>query len=253
MGSGPEIILCLHGYGESMHSFDVLQKHLERKYTLVCIDLPFHGETEWNEGLLLPQGELLEIIETVLKEIGFSNTQLSLLGFSLGGRIALQLVQIIPGRIKHVVLLAPDGLRLNFWYWLGTQTYPGNKLFHATMQNPSWFFKMVAVAYKLNLLNKSIVKLVHYYLDDKEERILLYTRWITLRKLKPRLAVVKRNIALYKIPTRFVFGSYDRIILCKRSKTFKTDTDNVKIIMLETGHQLLKEKFAGYIMKQFST
>jgi len=102
------------------------------------------------------------------------------------------------------------------------------------------------------LLNKSIIKFVHQYLDDKEARLLLYKRWTTLRKFKPDLYVVKKNIVNQMIPVRFVFGSYDRIILDKRSNFFKTDKANVKVLLLQAGHQLLKEKHAKDIARQFS-
>jgi len=120
------------------------------------------------------------------------------------------------------------------------------------MQKPSWFFAMIKIANKTGLLNKAIVKLVHYYLDDEDGRILLYKRWTILRKFKPALKAVKKNIELYKIPVRFVFGTYDRIILDKRSNIFKDDAINVRVTVLETGHQLLKEKYVKDIVQQFS-
>lgn len=253
MGKGPELIVCLHGYGESKSNFALLEKHMENEYTFLCIDFPFHGETEWNDGLDFFYEDLLNIIESAFTSLGFNNKPaFSLLTFSLGGRLALCLLQTIPARIKRAVLLAPDGLHVNFWYWLGTQTYLGNKLFYSTMKNPTWFFAMINIANKIGLLNKTIVKLVHYYLDDEAGRMLLYNRWTVLRKFKPDLSVVKKNIALHKIPVRFVFGKYDRIILDKRSNIFKDDIKNVRITVLETGHQLLKENYVNDIVQQFS-
>ncbi|CAN5655229.1 hypothetical protein BH10BAC2_BH10BAC2_01110 [soil metagenome] len=253
IGSGPAVIICLHGFGENGTSFGVLEKSLGKNYRLLCLDLPFHGQTEWNEGLSVSREELVDIIILVLEKAGFKKEKnFSLLAYSLGGRIALQLVQIIPERIERLVLLAPDGLRINFWYWLGTQTYSGNKLFDVTMQNPAWFFAMTNFANKIGLLNKSIIKFVHYYLDDAGLRLLLYMRWTALRKFKPDLAVVRKTISANKIPTRLVFGSYDRIILHKRSDVFKTDKANVKVVVLQAGHQLLKGKHVADIAKQFS-
>ncbi|QEC68047.1 alpha/beta hydrolase [Panacibacter ginsenosidivorans] len=252
-GTGPSLIVCLHGFGENMDSFAFLNNTIDKHYTLLCIDLPFHGDTKWQEGLLFAPDELLQIINGILERSGFSsNCKFSLLGYSLGGRIALHLLRMIPERIERVVLIAPDGLRVNFWYWLGTQTYIGNKLFHITMQHPDWFFAMTNFAYKTGFLNKSIIKFLHYYLDDKEARLMLYKRWTTLRKFKPDLPLVRKIIKERKIPVRFIFGNYDRIILYKRSDAFKKDKENVKVLVLNTGHQLLKEKYAVDIAMQFS-
>jgi pimeloyl-ACP methyl ester carboxylesterase len=253
MGKGPELIVCLHGYGESKTTFALFEKHMGKDYTFLCIDFPFHGETEWNDGLLFSHEDFLNILEASFAKIGFYNRpDFSLLTFSLGGRLALCLLQTIPVRIKRAVLVAPDGLHVNFWYWLGTQTYFGNKLFYITMQKPSWFFAMIKIANKTGLLNKTIVKLVHYYLDDEAGRVLLYNRWTVLRKFKPALKAVKKNIALYTIAVRFVFGKYDRIIPDKHSNIFKDDVNNVRITVLETGHKLLKENYVNDIVQQFS-
>lgn len=249
-GSGPEWLICFHGFGEEGKSFEILESHLGKAYTIIAIDFPFHGETVWNEGLLMTADDLLNVIG-IATETDPVKIKFSILAYSLGGRIALHLLQIIPSQIKGVVLLAPDGLRLNFWYWLGTQTYAGNKLFSYTMKHPGWFFFLVDICGKIKLLNKSIIKFVHYYLDDKEVRLLLYKRWTTMRKFKPALQTVRSNIALYKTPVRFVFGNYDRIILAKRSSQFE-NIPSVNIIVLQAGHQLLKEKYAGDIAALFS-
>jgi pimeloyl-ACP methyl ester carboxylesterase len=48
--------------------------------------------------------------------------QYLLMGFSLDGRIALSVLELMPAGVSRLVLLAPDGLKINFWYWLSTQT-----------------------------------------------------------------------------------------------------------------------------------
>ncbi|HXL56280.1 MAG TPA: alpha/beta hydrolase [Chitinophagaceae bacterium] len=253
-GTGPKWLICLHGYGENGYSFRVFEKTLGNEYTLVAIDLPFHGETEWNEGLLMTPNDLMNILNMIIqqnKKVKDKPSKFSVLAFSLGGRVALHMLQSTPAEIEKMVLIAPDGLHKNFWYWLGTQTLLGNKLFAYTMKRPYWFFKLTQLAYKIRLLNKSIIRFVHYYLDDEKERSLLYQRWTTMRRFKPNLNAIAGTINNYQIPVRFLFGSYDRIILSKRSNFFKT-SKHVKIRIINAGHQLLKEKFAKDIALLFS-
>lgn len=253
MGRGSKIVLCLHGFGESKSSFALLEKHLQDKYTFLCLDLPFHGDTEWNEGLLFCPEDLKNVIHLCFKEIGLEeDTTFSTLAYSLGGRLVLWLIEKEPRMINRAILLAPDGLHVNFWYWLGTQTWAGNKLFQATMKRPGWFFGMINMSSKLGMLNKSIIKLVHYYLGNEEGRLLLYERWTTLRKFKPDLKVVKKNVTSFKIPVRLVLGNYDQIILKKRGIFLQTNNDYIKVTVLGAGHQLLKEKYMENIIQQFS-
>ncbi len=94
--------------------------------------------------------------------------------------------------------------------------------------------------------NKSIVKFVHHYLDDKEERMLLYKRWTFMRRLKPNLKTIKKICAHKNIQLKFLFGEYDRIILSKRASIFK-HTKNISIKVINAGHQLMKEKYADEI------
>jgi pimeloyl-ACP methyl ester carboxylesterase len=252
-GEGVSWLFCFHGFGETGKSFEVLENILGNSYTLAAIDLPFHGNTEWNDGVLFTPEDLLNIINLIEKNNNQINAEskLFLLGFSLGGRVALHLLQTIPSRFERVVLLAPDGLHVNFWYWLGTQTIIGNKLFKSTMKNPSWFFGFINMAYRIGFLNKSIVKFVHLYLDEIRERRLLYERWTTMRKFKPNPSSVSKASNKYQIPVKIFFGKFDRIILSKR-KTFFKKAKNAEIKIIDAGHQLLKEQYANVIASMFS-
>ena len=73
-----------------------------------------------------------------------------------------------------MVLLAPDGLKVNFWYWLATKHGWAISYLHFTMKHPGWFFGFLKVLNKLKLVNASIFKFVNYYIGDKEVRRLLY-------------------------------------------------------------------------------
>ena len=242
-GNGAKILLCLHGYGENGSSFEFLEKDLGATYKLFAVDLPFHGATKWNEQKPFTTEDLLSVLYSF--HTG-QNSSFSILAYSMGGRAAMHMLQQFPEKVKRIVLVAPDGLHENFWYWLATQTSVGNKLFNTTMNHPRWFFTFLDTAGKVKILNKSIIKFVHHFLDNEEERILLYKRWSVMRKFKPNPAAIKKICSDKKIPLHFIFGSYDRIILSKRADVFKNEKD-IQIHIIEAGHQLLKEKYTREI------
>jgi pimeloyl-ACP methyl ester carboxylesterase len=242
-GSGTKILFFLHGYGENGSSFELLEKHLGTDYTIYAIDFPFHGETQWNEQEAFTVDDLLFVFHSINSK---EDVPFSMLAYSMGGRAAMHFLQQGSEKIERVVLVAPDGMHINFWYWLATQTSAGNKLFHVTMNNPRWFFQFLDTAGKLRILNKSIIKFVHYFLDNKEERILLYRRWTVMRKFKPDLNYIRKICSENNILLYLVFGSYDRIILSKRANALKHEK-NIQIKIIEAGHQLLKEKYAAEI------
>lgn len=244
-GHGAEWLFCFHGYGEDAGSFLVFEELLKSKFTFIVIDMPFHGQTDWKEGLSFSTKELIEVINLIKP----AQEPMSLLGYSMGGRVALRLTEVIPQLIKRTVVVAPDGLHRNKWQWLSTQTLIGNRLFDHTMRHPFWMFRFMDIAGKWGLFNKSILKFVHHYLDDAEQRLALYRRWTTLRELRPNLALLERSITKYKIPVRMLFGKYDSVILTKHGTSFsKKGKGHIVIKEIEAGHQLLREKYASVIM-----
>ena len=242
-GNGAEILFCLHGYGQNGNSFSFLEKSLGSVYTLYAIDFPIHGKTKWNEKKPFTINDLFVITQMIQQN---KDQEFSLLGYSMGGRFAMGLLQKFSYKIDHVALVAPDGLHANMWYWLATQTKAGNKLFLKTMHKPAWFFSSINAGGKLNILNKSVVKFVHHFLDDKQQRLLLYKRWTCMRKAKPDLIAIKKICAEKNIHLNFLFGKYDHIILSKRATVFNNEK-NINVKVIEAGHQLLKEKYVNEI------
>ena len=248
-GAGQKIILCLHGYGESEASFHFLENYVSPDYTVIAMDFPFHGKTQWNEGLTFSTADLLAITEALLAKHGQGTNRVTLLGYSMGGRVALQLLQTIPEKIEKTILLAPDGLKVNFWYWLSTQTYIGNRLFGYTMKHPAWFFWLLQTGNRLKLINQSVLKFTRYYIHDTTIRRLLYERWTCMRAIKPDLAFVKTLIRAHRLPVRLLYGQYDRIIRHERGEKFRTGIESFCTLhIIQTGHQVLQEKHVNQII-----
>jgi pimeloyl-ACP methyl ester carboxylesterase len=193
------------------------------------------------------------VLEKIRQAVGKEDEKISLLGFSMGGRIALHLTQVFASQIERVVLLAPDGLKFNFWHWFSTHTWLGNRLFDYTMHHPGWLLKTVAFAEKRGLLSKNITSFVLYYLEDREERFILYRRWIIMRKFKPHLRSLKKIIARNNIKLRMLFGSYDRVIHSAGGHAFlKTIEEYATVKIIDAGHDLLREWHSSAIAELFN-
>jgi pimeloyl-ACP methyl ester carboxylesterase len=244
-GSGSRLLICLHGYGESAASFAFLETALGKDFTLLAIDFPFHGETDWKDGLYFEPRDLVEMLLTIAPGLpGSAEAAVApwtLLGYSMGGRIALHLLQLIPDKIGRLVLLAPDGLVMNPWYWLATQTKSGNKLFKFTMAHPHWLFTFLRAANRFKWVNPGIYKFTHRYIDDEKVRHELYTRWTTMRGFRPHLKNIRTLIRNRNIPVYLSYGRYDRIIRVKNGERFRNGIEaQCHLQLLPTGHQLLQ-------------
>jgi pimeloyl-ACP methyl ester carboxylesterase len=246
-GTGPRVLFAFHGYGETAASFAFIGEAIDADHTLIAIDLPFHGRTEWREGLLFTSAQLYEIMEKIVAgaTAGPVATPWGLFGYSMGGRIALQVAENHPGSIDKLVLLAPDGLKVSIWYWVATRTVVGNLLFRWTMRWPGWLFLLLRISHTLRLVNPSIYKFAVHYIDDRTVRNDLYTRWTTMRKFRPDPAGIAAIIRRRQLPVSLVYGRYDRMIRWERGEQFRRRgiEDCCRLTLLDTGHQLLQPHF----------
>lgn len=246
-GSGPEKIFCFHGYGEDGTVYQFLELQAMERFTFYSFELPFHGSTNWKESHSFQPADLAEIVDQLMSE---GSAKISLMGFSLGGRIALGLFEAIPGRVKKIILMAPDGLKLNFWYWLSTQTRIGNKIFALSMQRPGAFFSVLQFAKRFGLVNPSIFKFVNYYIGNPQARADLYRRWTGLRKFRPDLPHVKKLIRSHEVKTELVYGRHDRIIVSSRGEKFqKGIAEFCRITVIDAGHQVLHKNHSKPLME----
>ncbi len=168
-----------------------------------------------------------------------------LIGYSMGGRIVLQLAENHPDSIDKLVLLAPDGLKVNIWYWVATRTALGNLLFRWTMRWPGWLFFLLHLCHALRLANPGIYKFAVHHIDDRQVRQDLYTRWTAMRNFKPDPAAVAAAIRRQQLPVSLVYGRYDRIIRWEAGQRFRDHgmANLCRLILLDTGHQLLRPQF----------
>ena len=241
-GNGPQLLLCFHGYGESAAGFSFLGDALGEAFTVFAIDLPFHGSTDWQNGLSFNIDDLVLLLNVMTAGQPLS-APWWLMGYSMGGRIALSLMERMPEKVKRLILVAPDGLKLNFWYWLATQTGPGRRLFRWTIHHPGWFLATLRTGNVLRLVNLSIYKFVVSYIGDAQVRQDLYNRWISLRSFRPHIDTVKIHIRQQQLPVRLLYGRFDRVIRVETGQRFCTAiTPFCKLEVLEVGHRLLQSR-----------
>lgn len=94
-GSGPTLVL-LHGWGLNVRVWDGLVGQLRDRFRVIAIDLPGHGRSEWLPERSSLEEQAAQVRETIAGLAG----GYSLLGWSLGGQIALRLAAGQRGRLS---------------------------------------------------------------------------------------------------------------------------------------------------------
>jgi len=105
-GSGPALVL-LHGWGLNVRVWDGLVAALRDRFRILAIDLPGHGRSPWSPERSSLEDQATQVAET----IAAITSEYSLLGWSLGGQIALQLAAgagdaLIATAVRRLVLIA---------------------------------------------------------------------------------------------------------------------------------------------------
>lgn len=104
-GNGKKVLIFLHYFGGNANSWQWVAKNISPEFTCIAVHLPGFGNTE---SLLAPSIlNFALIIKSIINKIGIR--KYSLIGHSMGGKIALQLAAIDKkNSIKNLILIAPS-------------------------------------------------------------------------------------------------------------------------------------------------
>lgn len=100
-GSGPPLLL-LHGWGMTSAVFAGLSERLGADFRLLIPDLRGHGDSAAGVGHSLP--ELAADLAEWCDHLDLQDA--ALLGWSLGGQVALALCPLLTGRLRRLMLVA---------------------------------------------------------------------------------------------------------------------------------------------------
>lgn len=99
-GSGDPVLVLLHGYTGSSHDFSHHVDSLADGRRVISVDLAGHGESGHRRGYSISalRDEIIEFLDTVDEHV-------DLLGHSMGGRIALEVVIAQPDLVSSLMLM----------------------------------------------------------------------------------------------------------------------------------------------------
>jgi pimeloyl-[acyl-carrier protein] methyl ester esterase len=111
-GEAGDVVL-LHGWSLNLRVWDGLVRVLAPRFRLITIDLPGHGRSDWDPRAITPAAQAWRVHETVAP----ISERYTLLGWSLGGQLALDLAAAMPAGVERLVLIAttPKFLKSPNW------------------------------------------------------------------------------------------------------------------------------------------
>lgn len=265
---GPNIIL-IHGNMSSSVHFHSTMEALKDQYQVYAVDLRGFGKSSYHR----PANSLRDLSEDLQMFMDQLDIQTaSLLGWSTGGGVALELAASLPQRINLVFLVASVGIQ--GFCSIPTRILPNVNLpsRHLLSFNQRRLQKWNPVLQKMEaaikhhdqkLLTKLLHSLYHHqklspsdlqlYLDaiydqrnysDIYYNLLEFNMTDQSNGYRPGSNRYRR----IKAPVVILHGKYDKIVkLSDSQKTKEYLKPNAKLFLLETGHGIMLDDFTSYI------
>ncbi|MBA3900501.1 MAG: alpha/beta hydrolase [Bacteroidetes bacterium] len=99
-GKGRAVVL-LHGFLESMEIWEDYAAELSKRFRVICIDLPGHGQSGCL-GYIHTMDMMAECVQAVLKQLRIRSS--AIIGHSMGGYVAMAYAEIYPDKVKGLCL-----------------------------------------------------------------------------------------------------------------------------------------------------
>jgi pimeloyl-ACP methyl ester carboxylesterase len=224
-------LVFLHGFGSSLHTWDEWSKSLEKNYRVIRLDLPGFGLSGENDDNDFSDTHDIAVIMGLLNELGVNKA--SLIGNSLGGKLAWRIASTYPDRVEKLVLISPDGFASEGFDY-DKQPEPSFMLSAMTIALPKPLLKMsLAPAYaNTNSLTTAMVDRYHDLMRAPGVRKSIVARF--------NQTVLKDPVPLLKniqADTLLMWGENDAMIPIANASDYLKVIPKVRLDVLpNTGH-----------------
>lgn len=222
--SDPPTLVLLHGSPGSFQNFNRLAAHLQSRFRLIVPDLPGFGKSSApvpDYSIRAHANYVLELMDAIECESAH------VLGFSLGGGVALNMADIAPERVESIILLASIGVQeLEL---LGD--YDLNHILHGLQLWSLWFLEEATP--HMGLLDGSM-------LNTAYARNFFDTDQRPLREL----------LQSFSGPLSIIHGETDFLVPIEAAREHHRIVPQSELTVFEQGHFILfthGQELAGYV------
>ena len=189
--------------------------------------------------------DLAAVINGLLKQE--SVERFSLLGYSMGGKIALQLVPHLAKRLDELFLLAGSGIRHREWvYQLPVGLV---KRLGGFVDNPKTVIRLVKWLHGRGRLAPSIYDMYRLFLENERRRKKLFFTWLALLNFRTSLAKIVFLLNKYRVKVHFLYGVRDAAIPIADASFLCKQLNHTTFQALDADHWLVNERLNGFLEK----
>lgn len=233
-GHGEHLLLALHGFSDRAELFAPLAKQVGGHYTVIALDLPFHGRTTWQKDHFSTQ-DLLEIIAQVLEKEG--KTRFSLAAFSFGARLAHAMLPALASQLDKCVLISPDGIRTKGLGLAERTPMWLRKWLQGRLGNPAWLLRLFGWGRTLGFVSAYAERFLRKNLRDPERRKRIFGCWLSMDYFRCQPIDIQRTLKEYALPTDVFLGEKDPLLSRKAVEKYYGNPPNFRLFVLPNeGH-----------------
>ena len=241
--SGPAdapVVILLHGFGGSLETWESWAVVLSKQYRVVRFDLPGFGLTGPDPSGDYTDARTVRLLAALMDALGVQKA--SLIGNSLGGKIAWNFAVEYPGRVEKLVLISPDGFASpGFEYGVKPKLPAVMRLLPYTL--PRFMLRMnLAVAYAdpKRLSDATLTRYQDMMLAPGDRQAMLE------RMVQVMLVPPGPELAKITAPTLILWGERDGMIPFSNSADYVRDIPGARLVALPgLGHVPFEEDPAG--------
>ena len=228
--TAPAVIL-IHGFGASLHTWEPWAKVLATNHRVIRFDLPGSGLSSPDPTGNYTDARSMQVLIALMDKLGVAKA--SIIGNSIGGRIAWTFAATHPERVDKLLLVSPDGFASHGFEYGKPPEVPGSmKLMRYVL--PKFMLKMsLQPAYAdPKLLTDELTNRYFDLMLAPGSRDALLARMAQTTLVDP-VPLLKRIQA----PTLLLWGEQDGMIPFANSDEYLKAIPNVKLVSLNgVGH-----------------
>lgn len=232
--SGPSdapAVVLLHGFGSSLHTWDAWAEGLAATHRVVRIDLPGSGLSPPDPAHDYRDERSWQLLVALMDSLGLQRT--SLVGHSMGGRIAWTFAAQYPQRVDKLVLVAPDGFAsAGFEYGKPMDLPASMALMRHVLPKPLLRMHLQSAYARPESISEAVTSRYHDLMlaPGARQAMLDRLQQTVLREPEPLLRQIKA-------PTLLVWGQADAMIPLSNAQDYLRSIQGSRLVSWpQVGH-----------------
>ncbi|MBX2875685.1 MAG: alpha/beta hydrolase [Saprospiraceae bacterium] len=246
-GQGDRLIIAFPGFSNSAALFEPIGTALQEQCTVVALDLPFHGRTQW-QAEQYTRADVQDWIQAILTQ--FQKNHFEWMGFSLGGRIILSMVEFFPQELRAIHLIAPDGLATyrTFYPSLVPQ-FVRRGLLQSISRHPEKWLRLAQRLHDWRLLDHFSLIYIEKQLRTSIQTDRLFKTWLSLPNFPVSARHSRRILLQRKLPFSLSLGRRDKFIHTAAIRKWAKPIPHTQLHLFDQGHQLVNQELGVYFQQ----